>query len=459
LLASAVAQNATSTLSGTLSDPSGAVIRNVTLVLQPQAAEANPLTITTDSAGHFSIALPLGIYDLSIEAPGFAPYTKTITLASSPLRLDPHLTVAANNEKIEVTPDADTTDSTNNKSALVFKREQLDTLSNNDATFQQEILAVAGGSGEDGAQIYVDGFSNGKFPPKDTIREIRINQNPYSAEYDSLGYGRVEISTKPGADKLHGNFYSSGNDNVFNAQNPFTGAEPPYYSIFAGGDVGGPLGKNTSLFGSGRYSSNQSNAVVDAFNPDGSRLSQAIPNPNTESEFTLRLDRQLTKNNTLVSRYEFDHNALSNGGVGLLVLPSEGFTSGTTTQTLQVGNTFLIGTRMVSETRFQYIRTRTAQTPNSTAPTVVVQGYFNAGGSASGAFNDNVDNYEFQQYFSVAFGQHFLRAGGRSRIAREANRSTANYNGQFTFPDLASFNAHTRSTQCSAAHLGSWGLR
>jgi hypothetical protein len=445
LVASATAQNATSTLSGTVTDPSAAVIRGATLVLQPHDPGANPSVTSTNASGHFTIALPPGTYDVSISVPGFAPYTKTITLDTTPLRLDPRLKVAANTEQVEVNPDSDTTTSGNNKSALVFKREQLDTLSNDDSTFQHEILAIAGTSGGDAAQIYVDGFSNGKFPPKDTIREIRINQNPYSAQYDSLGYGRIEISTKPGSDKLHGNFYSSGNDNVFNANNPYTGVEPPYYSIITGGDVGGPLGKNASLFGSFRYNNIQSNAVVNAFDPDGSPLSQAVPNPNTDSEFTLRLDRQLSKNNTLISRYEYDHNSQSNSGVGLLVLPSEGVSTAATTQTLQVGDTQLIGTKIVSETRFQCIRTRTGQTPNSIAPTLVVQGFFNSGGSPSGASNDNLDNYEFQQYLSISHGKHTVYAGGRYRIAREANRSTANYNGQFTFSDLAAFNAKTPS--------------
>ncbi len=444
-LACASAQNATSTLSGTVTDPSGAVLRNTTLVLQPQAAGANPVTVTTDATGHFSIALAPGAYDLSIDAPGFAPYTRTITLMSSPLRLDPHLAIASTKEQIDVTPDSDSTGSGDNKSALVFKREELETLSNNDSTFQQEVLALAGASGGDTPQIYVDGFSNGKFPPKDTIREIRINQNPYSAEYDSLGYGRIEISTKPGSDKLHGNFYALGNDNVFNANNPYTGAEPPYYNIISGGDLGGPLGKKTSLFGSFRYNDIHSNAVVNAFSPDGSPLSLAVPNPNTDSEFTLRLDRQLSKNNTLVARYEYDHNSQANSGVGLLVLPSEGVTNAASTQTLQLSNTQLIGTKIVSETRFQYIRTRTNQTPNSTAPAIVVQGFFNSGGSPAGAFNDNLDNYEFQQYFSLSHGKHFLRAGARYRVSREANRSTANYNGSFTFTGLAAYNANTPS--------------
>ena len=59
-------------------------------------------------------------------------------------------------------------------------------------------------SGPNGGQIYIDGFSNGTLPPKSAIREIRINQNPFSAQYDRPGFGRVEVFTKPGTDKWHG---------------------------------------------------------------------------------------------------------------------------------------------------------------------------------------------------------------------------------------------------------------
>ena len=76
-------------------------------------------------------------------------------------------------------------------------------------------------AGPNGGQIYIDGFTGGQLPPKSAIREIRINQNPFSAEYDKLGYGRIEILTKPGTDKFHGQFMVNGNSSAFNSLNPF----------------------------------------------------------------------------------------------------------------------------------------------------------------------------------------------------------------------------------------------
>ena len=70
------------------------------------------------------------------------------------------------------------------------------------------------------AAIFIDGFSGGQLPSKDSILEIRINQNPFSPEYDKLGLGRIEILTKPGADKFHGSGYYNFGDDVYRYSQP-----------------------------------------------------------------------------------------------------------------------------------------------------------------------------------------------------------------------------------------------
>ena len=110
-------------------------------------------------------------------------------------------------------------------------------------------LLAGPAAGPNGGEIYIDGFTGGQIPPKSSIREIRINQNPFSAEFDRLGYGRIEILTKPGTDKLHGQIEARGNDSSFNSRNPILQtAEPPYYSYNLQGSVGGPISKNASYF-------------------------------------------------------------------------------------------------------------------------------------------------------------------------------------------------------------------
>ena len=109
--------------------------------------------------------------------------------------------------------------------------------------------ALAGPSaGPSGGQIYIDGFTGGTLPSKDSIREIRINQNPFSPEYDKLGYGRIEILTKPGTDKLHGNVNADFGDAIWMRAIPTPPQKAPFLQRNFGGSLSGALGKKASFF-------------------------------------------------------------------------------------------------------------------------------------------------------------------------------------------------------------------
>jgi hypothetical protein len=113
-----------------------------------------------------------------------------------------------------------------NSSAVVIGGKDLEALADDPDELESQLAALAG---PNGGQFYVDGFTvEQQLPTKDSIREIRVNQNPFSAEYDKLGYGRVEIFTKPGTKQLHGQFMADGNDLAFDTRDPFSAQEPGY---------------------------------------------------------------------------------------------------------------------------------------------------------------------------------------------------------------------------------------
>ena len=432
------------TLSGTVVDPTGARVPGATLQLSGKAGHRS---LTTDGLGHFLAHLPAGSYALDISAGGFLPLEREGVVVSPSGRAELLLTLTVGSTGTEVNVNSTAQASTaeaDNMTAIVLSGAKLQALSDDESTFQQQVNAMALGGDSGSTQLIVDGFTGGRFPPKTAIREIRINSNPFSAEYDSLGFGRIEIFTRPGANKLHGSFDLSGTNESFNARNPYNaGVQPPYRDLFYEGNLNGPLGSKTSFFLADERTDQQNDAVVDAVTLGANNLSlptsTAVPSPQTDNTFSLRMDRQLGATNVVTGRYEVSTNHQINSGVGLLVLPSEGVTTGSATQTLQLSDTQTVGTRTVVETRFEFIRTRSQQTPNSNAPALIVEGSFSGGGSPSQASSDHADHYELQEYVSHARGNHLLRLGGRFRDNREANTSTGNYNGVFTFPSLAAY--------------------
>lgn len=436
-------------LRGVVTDPTGYLVPNATVSLEPldpaHDDSVPPRSTQTNPEGHYAFTgLAPGDYIVHVVAQGFAPYqTKPAHLSPGPpLTLDLRLALLTAELQMDVNGNqADDTDPDRNPDAIVLKGNALDQLATDPATLNQELQALSGG---DSPTIYVDGFSNGSLPPKDTIREIRINQNPFSARYDTDPVnGAIEIFTKPGTDKLHGDFLLLGNHSSFNTQDPFTSAQPPYHSTQLDFDINGPLNKKASYSLDESHNSNQINAVVHASTLDPALnqiiLTQALPDPSTTTRVSPRLDFQLGQKSTVSLRYAFTINQQTNGGVGNLNLASQAFTSQTVTQLFQAGNSQILSKRIVNDTRFQYVRTRTTQTPQGTDPTLNVEGSFLGGGNNSGAFQDNKDSYELQNYLAIQAGRHYLSPGVRLRINRDANISRAGYNGEFTFTSLAAY--------------------
>ena len=259
------------------------------------------------------------------------------------------LIIAVDQQQVTVTDQGAGLDTSpdNNSSAIVIKGKDLDALSDDPDQLQDELNALAGpAAGPNGGQIYIDGFTGGQLPPKSSIREIRVNQNPFSAEYDKLGYGRIEILTKPGTDHLHGMIMASGNDSAFNSLNTFVTSEPPYYSTFFLGNVSGSLNKSASWFMSGFRRDNNANSIINAqlLDPTGGsyNYAAAVANPQSRMDLSPRLDLQLTPSNTLTVRYMYDRQKSSNNGVSQFALQTQGYDTLNQENTLQVSDTQIL---------------------------------------------------------------------------------------------------------------------
>jgi hypothetical protein len=441
-----LAQTDFGTLRGQIVDPSGAVVTDAVVLLTTPSGGS--IDATTNKEGFYEFrALAPGKYTVKAVAPGFAVFTKESVeiTAGQVQKLNVALTIEEQKQKVEVndSPTNVSVSPENNAGMVVLKGKDLEALSDDPDELQADLQALAGPSaGPNGGQIYIDGFTGGTLPPKASIREIRINQNPFSAEYDKLGYGRIEIFTKPGTDQWHGEAYLSGNSSAFNSRNPFetssNGAPlPGYDSTQFSGNLGGPLSKKASFFFNIEHRNIHDLSIISAkvLDPNFNVIdfSDAVPNPRTRTNLSPRLDYQIGKNNTLTVRYQYERENETNNGIGQFNLPSLAFNQLNTENNIQVSDTQIISAKTINETRFRFNRETSDQTPQSTAPTISVQGAFTSGGSSNGVSSDALDRYEFQNYTSMVLGKHFLKFGIRVRDTKDVNSAMSNFNGNFNF--------------------------
>ena len=159
-------------------------------------------TYQTDALGTFTVpGLQPGNYSVKTNRAGFAISTATAAVeAGRVVNLKIPLKIEASKQEVTVQGESVGTvsvEASANASQLVLKQTEIDALPDDPDDLAADLQALAGPSaGPNGGQIYIDGFTGGQLPPKSAIREIRINQNPFSAEFDRLGYGRIEILTK-----------------------------------------------------------------------------------------------------------------------------------------------------------------------------------------------------------------------------------------------------------------------
>jgi hypothetical protein len=448
----ATAQNAKGEIHGTVTDQTGALIPGAQIAITGSDGKTLSVTSSHDGAYRFSAVAP-GTYQMVVTAKGFADAAMGVQVDPGKLAIqDVKMQLPVEQQQVTVTDEANgvSTAADSNTSAIVIKGKDLDALSDDPDELQNELNALAGpAAGPNGAQIYIDGFTGGQLPPKSSIREIRINQNPFSAHFDRLGYGRIEILTKPGTDKLHGNVMIMGNDSAFNSLNPFVSQEPSYYTTFMNGSAGGALGKKASWFSSVFFRDNQSNSIVNAelldSNSNPFNFSLAVANPQTRLDFSPRLDFQLGEKNTLTLRYSLDRQVQTNSGVSQFALQSQAYNVTNYENTLQLVDTQVLSANAVNETRFQYMRDRDNQSAQNLDPTVTVQGAFTGGGNSIGVVRDNQDHFELENDTTIAHGTHAIELGGRFRLTRDANFSTSGFNGNYIYSSLSAYAAGTPS--------------
>ena len=438
-----LAQQRAGSIGGQVTDELGGLVVGATVTLI--AADGTQKSAVTNADGAYTLnSVMPGKYTVRFSAFGFSSTENSdveVTAGKRTTR-EARLVIAIAKQEVTIVEGRGlNTDAADNADAVVLRGQDLDVLPDDPEALAAAAQAMAGPTvGPDGAQIFIDGFTGGRMPPKESIREVRVNQNPFNAENNNIGFGRIDILTKPGMDKLRvSTFYNFGDESL-NGRNPFARVRIPFQVRYFGGSVSRSIvAKKSSFFLDFQRRAVDDNAIINATVLDP--LDPSLPvipfrlallTPAHFTSISPRFDYQINTNNTLVMRYSYSQTKAEKVGASDFSLPQRAFNRSSREQTLQVTETAVLSPIMINETRFQYIGVRSRLDGNN-VPTIAVQESFISGGSNVGQAHTDDDRWELQNYSTLTKGTHVLRFGTRLRGVHITDVSPQNFGGTFTF--------------------------
>jgi hypothetical protein len=408
-------------------------------------------TTVSDERGRFQFSgLTAGDYRLKVEAAGFALQEETLTLGQA--ASVPRLTITlypAIKETVNVNDDPGgvALDPARAAGAQVLTEQQLKLLPDDPDQLSDllQLLATSTGSAPGQATVTVDGLLHeGRLPPKSAIREVRINANIFSAEYDKPPYrgGRIDIYTKPGASALHGSGFFNFNNSALNAREVFAPTRAPVTTRRYGLQVGGPIAPKRSGFlldfeARDIDETATVNAVIldPSFQP--AAFAASVATPKLLFIGSLRADWQLSPAHTFIARYDFNQDQASNQGVGGFDLPARAYQGRGVSHSLRFAETAVIGPRLFNEARVGITFNRITQRPASSAPAINVPGAFSDGGAGVQSLTQEEWRVEITDNLSLVAGNHSLKLGMQIFGRYTSDARFDNFNGAFVFGGAA----------------------
>ena len=205
--------------------------------------------------------------------------------------------------------------------------------------------------GPNGGQLYIDGFTAGQLPPKSSIREIRINQNPFSAEYDKLGYGRIEIFTKPGHRQISRTVFRRWATTqaltraIRSSATLRSALRLRHLTRATSAARSTRRHRSSSTFSGATSTKSPSSMRRPRLKLPAAAYNASVPNPRTRTNLGPRIDYQLTPNNTLTARYQYYRDTQQNDGVGGTGAAARPVTTPLDEHTVQISDTQILEQR------------------------------------------------------------------------------------------------------------------
>jgi hypothetical protein len=433
-------------LFGTVLDPQNAGVFGAKITLLKTGASEGAIT-TADENGVFRFeSVAPGNYVVQVEREGFKlSLTRMRVGSDAPRPVTIHLALADIQQ--DVTVGADLTQVSSNTSdnldTITMNRSALDNL----PIFDQDYIGTmsrfldASSVGTSGVTLVVDGVEATRAGVSaSAIQEVRINQDPYSAEYPRPGKGRIEIITKPGSSEYHGTFNFLFRDYHLNARDPFALVRPPEQRRIFEGSFTGPVGnsKKTSFLISANREEEDAQATVFAIGPSG-QIQETAPKPQRNTELGGTLNRAIGNDHLISIRGIYTDQTIQNQGVGGLVLPEAGANFEDREDVIYFNHRGSFTKRLFNQFRFLVARQHTPTVSVNPGPKIVVLGSFTGGGAQADRLQTE-NHVAFNEVLVWTEHKHTIRTGiNVPDISRRGLDDNTNMAGTYTFSTLQDY--------------------
>ena len=445
----AAAQPSPVAVTGSVQDQTGAVLAAATVELV-NASGAVVHTTAANEAGLFRFeAVPPGQYELRARYEGFKSATAKLRVGTrappSPQRLV--LPLGDLTQEITVSNAASDVGATsgNNVDAITIDQNMLEAL----PVFDHDFVATmsqfldAGSIGNGGVTIVVNGMEVSALNVSaSAMQQIRINQDPYSAEYSRPGRGRVEILTKPGTQDYHGEGTLIFRDAHANGRNPFATARPPEQRRIYEGFLAGPVGKSGKM--SFMLSANDEildqQSFIYALGPAGI-IQDNLPHKNGQARVSGSITRQISDKNTFSIRPNYQYESDENRGVGGTTLASAASTFTHHEQQVTYTQQTILRPTLLNQFQMLFGHEREPTVSASPARAIVVNGAF-AGGGGQADLVRTETHINLNESLAWTRGRHLIQAGFQlPDWSRRGFYDRSNFGGTFAFSGLDTYAA------------------
>jgi outer membrane receptor protein involved in Fe transport len=432
-------------ISGTVTDQTGAVLPNAHVELRGAAGAVR--IATTNESGQFEFAsIPPGRYDIVATFDGFATTTVRVAVGTrppTPVRVTMPLAgisqeITVGNSVAEIRADA-----ISNLDSSTLDEQAIQNLPifNDDVVGTVSRFLDSTAIGTNGVMLVVNGVEvNSLTLPASTIQQIKINQDPYAPEFRQPGRGRIEIITKPGSQHFSGTGGLVFRDALLNAKDAFAVVKPPEQRRIFEAFLGGPVGrsKDTGFTISIMHDSEDTQSVVLATDPSG-LVRANVADPFRKAFAAGTLTHQHGNANTIVINASYDDETQRNQGVGGVTLPSAAIGWHSIEQDTVYNQLTVIRPTLLNQVRVLVGNEYETWASNSAAPKIVVLDSF-TGGGAQADRSRTEHHIQFTDVVSWTTGRHAVKAGFQipdwSRRRFDDNTNTA---GTFYFSSLADY--------------------